>query len=96
MSRRPAPPATFDRLSKPSGYTFEDLGAITAPTLILVGDRDRHCTVEDGVAAYRALQDGELAVLPNSPATNARGWLDSGTAVEATLEFFNRRVGLGT
>jgi hypothetical protein len=83
---------TFDRVSKPSGYTFDDLRAITAPMLVLVGDRDRHCTVEDGVAAYRALKDGELAVLPNSPATNRGGWLDSGTAVEATLEFFARRV----
>jgi pimeloyl-ACP methyl ester carboxylesterase len=87
---------TFDRVSKPSGYTMEDLRAITAPTLILVGDRDRHCTVEQGVAAYRALKDGELAVLPNSPAPNARGWLDSGTAVEASIAFFERRLRGGT
>ena len=64
---------TFDRVSQPSGYTLDDLRAITAPTLILVGDRDRHCTVEEGVAAYRALKDGELAVLPNCPAINLDG-----------------------
>jgi pimeloyl-ACP methyl ester carboxylesterase len=87
---------TFDRVRQPSGYTFEDLRAITAPTLILVGDRDRHCTVEEGVTAYRALKDGELAVLPNTPAMNAGGWLDSGTAVKTTIEFFERRLGTRT
>lgn len=83
---------TFERVSQPSGYTFEDLRAITAPTLVLVGDRDRHGMVEEGVAAYRVLKDGELAVLPNSPVANAAGWLDSGPAVEATIEFFERRL----
>jgi pimeloyl-ACP methyl ester carboxylesterase len=79
---------TFDRVSHPSGYSFEDLRAISAPTLVLIGDRDRHCSVEEGVAAYRALKDGALAVLPSSPRANAGGWLDSGTAVEATIAFF--------
>jgi pimeloyl-ACP methyl ester carboxylesterase len=42
----------------------EDFARITAPTLILAGDRDEFCTPEEGVAAYRKLQDGELALLP--------------------------------
>jgi pimeloyl-ACP methyl ester carboxylesterase len=78
---------TFDRVSRPSGYTVEDLRAITVPTLILVGDRDQFCTVEEGVTAYRALRDGELAVLPNA----AHGGIDS-TAVNTTIEFFRRRI----
>ena len=31
----------FERFSQPCGYTVDDLAAITAPTLIVVGDRDR-------------------------------------------------------
>jgi hypothetical protein len=34
--------------------------------LILVGDRDGFCSVEEGAAAYRLLAQGELAVLPNT------------------------------
>jgi pimeloyl-ACP methyl ester carboxylesterase len=61
------------------------LRTITAPTLILVGDRDPFCTVEEGVTAYRALQDGELAVLPNT------GHLITPGAVQATIDFFERQ-----
>jgi pimeloyl-ACP methyl ester carboxylesterase len=78
---------TFDRVSRPAGYTFEDLAAITAPTLILVGDRDRFCTVEEGARAYRALRDGELAVLPNTAAGNTP------VTVMTAIEFFERRLG---
>jgi pimeloyl-ACP methyl ester carboxylesterase len=77
---------TFDRARRPHGYTVEDLGEITAPTLILVGDRDPFCTVEEGAAAYRTLRDGEMAVLPNTshPITP--------DGVRATIEFFERRL----
>jgi pimeloyl-ACP methyl ester carboxylesterase len=78
---------TFDRVSRPSGYTFADLAAITAPTLILVGDRDRLCTVEEGARAYRALRAGEFAVLPNTGAGNTPA------AVSTAIEFFERRLG---
>jgi pimeloyl-ACP methyl ester carboxylesterase len=57
---------TYPRISQPHGYTFADLRTMTAPTLILVGDRDPFCTVEEGATAYRALPDGELAVLPST------------------------------
>jgi pimeloyl-ACP methyl ester carboxylesterase len=75
---------TFDRITQPHGYTLEDLHAITAPTLILTGDRDPFCTVEEGAAAYRALQAGALAVLPDS------GHLITPAAVQTTIEFFER------
>ena len=75
---------TFERISQPHGYTFEDLSKITAPTLILVGDRDPFCTVEEGVIAYRSLQHGELAVLPNT------GHLITPAAVQVSIEFFER------
>jgi pimeloyl-ACP methyl ester carboxylesterase len=76
---------TFERISRPHGYTFKDLGAITEPTLILVGDRDPFCTVEEGVSAYRALAQGELAVLPST------GHLIDPASVHATIEFLVRR-----
>jgi len=76
---------TFERVSQPCGYTVDDLRTITGPTLILVGDRDPFCSLDEGVAAYRALQDGELAVLPNT----ALGI--NPAAVQATIQFFQRR-----
>ena len=76
----------FDRFSQPSGYTTDDLKAITAPTLIIAGDRDPFCSVEEGAKVYRALRDGELAILPNT----AVGITP--TAVETTIEFFERQL----
>ncbi len=76
----------FDRFSHPSGYTTEDLDAITVPTLIIAGDRDPFCSVEQGAKVFRALRDGELAILPNT----AVGITP--TAVDTTIEFFQRRL----
>ena len=74
----------FHRLTRPPGYTMSDLGAITAPTLILVGDRDEFCSVEEGVRAYRALTQGELAVVPNT------GHIITTSLVELMIEFLER------
>ena len=76
---------TFDRVSRPQGYSDDDLKAITVPTLILVGDRDPFCSLEEGVRAFRALPEGELAVLPGI------GNGVNGAAVQAMIEFFERR-----
>jgi pimeloyl-ACP methyl ester carboxylesterase len=75
---------TFDRITQPHGYTFDDMRAITAPTLILTGDRDPFCTVGEGAAAYHALQAGQLAVLPNT------GHLITPAAVQTMVDFFER------
>jgi pimeloyl-ACP methyl ester carboxylesterase len=75
----------FHRTTRSPGYTFDDLGKIRAPTLILVGDRDDFCAVEEAVTAYRALPDGELAVLPDT------GHLITAAAIAATVEFLARR-----
>jgi pimeloyl-ACP methyl ester carboxylesterase len=56
----------FDRWTQSPGYTFDDLSAIVAPTLILVGDRDHFCSLEEAVIAYRKLSAGELAIVPNT------------------------------
>jgi pimeloyl-ACP methyl ester carboxylesterase len=72
---------TFDRLIGSPGYVFEDLRAIVAPTLILTGDRDQFCSVEEASTAFRALPTGELAVLPN------HGHEISAAAVRTSIEF---------
>lgn len=77
---------SFDRITKSPGYTFEDLRRITVPTLILTGDRDQFCSVEEGATAYRMLQDGELAVLPDT------GHLITPEVIETTVAFFERRL----
>jgi pimeloyl-ACP methyl ester carboxylesterase len=77
---------TFDRVSQPCGFTVDDLSAITAPTLLLVGDRDPFCSVEQGASVYHALPHGELAVLPNT----ANGITPA--ALQVTIEFFQRSL----
>jgi pimeloyl-ACP methyl ester carboxylesterase len=74
----------FHRFTQSPGYTVEDLGKITVPTLILTGDRDDFCPVEEGVVCYRALEQGELAVLPN------HAHFISPSAVQASNEFLER------
>jgi ketosteroid isomerase-like protein len=57
---------SFERFSQPCGYTIGDLHAIIAPTLIMVGDRDPFCSIDEGAATYRVLPDAEFAVLPHT------------------------------
>jgi pimeloyl-ACP methyl ester carboxylesterase len=80
---------TWQRVTSFPGYTYSDFARITAPTLILCGDRDEFCTVEEAAAAYRQLPDGELALLPG------HGHYLPPAAIEATVEFLERRVGPG-
>ena len=75
----------FHRLTSPPGYSMSDLRAIAAPTLILVGDRDEFCSVEEGVRAYRTLTQGELAVVPNT------SHIITPPLVEVMVEFLERR-----
>jgi pimeloyl-ACP methyl ester carboxylesterase len=50
----------------PLAYTSDDFQKITAPTLILVGDRDEFVDVEEATEMYRFIQGAELAILPHS------------------------------
>jgi len=74
----------FDRFTRWPGYTFEHLKAITVPTMILCGDRDQFCTVEDGALAFRALARGELAIVPNT------GHVITPAKVRQSIEFLRR------
>jgi len=81
---------SWDRCTQPPGYTYTDLAKITVPTLILVGDRDEFCTVEQAVTAYRQLPGGELAILPG------HGHYIPPTAIETTIEFCERQLATGS
>jgi pimeloyl-ACP methyl ester carboxylesterase len=74
----------FDRTTRWPGYAFDDLARIEAPTLILCGDRDGFCSVEEAAIAYRALRDGELAILPNTDHVITEA------AVAAMVDFLER------
>lgn len=76
----------FRRTTQPIDYTLDDFAKITAPTLILVGDRDEFCTLDDAVTAFGKLQQGELAVLPGT------GHVISAGKVDSTVDFFQRRL----
>lgn len=76
----------FDRITRFPGYTFDDFASITAPTLILTGDRDHMGSVEEAVVAYRNLAAGELAVLANT------GHEITAAGVDATVEFLLRHA----
>jgi len=51
---------------EPTLPSHDDLKKITAPTLIIWGDRDQYLPVEDAIELYRLLPNAELAVLPNA------------------------------
>jgi pimeloyl-ACP methyl ester carboxylesterase len=72
---------TLERWSHWPGYGYADLAKIIAPTLILVGDRDDFCSVEEAAVAFRNLSDGQLAVIPNI------GHVISGGKIEALVSF---------
>jgi pimeloyl-ACP methyl ester carboxylesterase len=78
--------SSWDRTTKPPGHTYADLTRINVPTLILCGDRDDFCSVEQAVAAYRQLSDGELAILPG------HGHYIPPAAIETTIDFFELRA----
>jgi pimeloyl-ACP methyl ester carboxylesterase len=76
----------FNRTTTWPGYAFADLARIEAPTQILCGDRDEFCTVEEALIAYRALEDGELAILPNT------GHVITAAGIAAMVDFLERHA----
>jgi pimeloyl-ACP methyl ester carboxylesterase len=76
----------FDRTTRSPGYTFDDLARIAAPTLILTGDRDHFCSVDEAIIAFRKLRSGELAVLP------AVGHVITEPGVRVAIDFLRRHT----
>jgi pimeloyl-ACP methyl ester carboxylesterase len=50
----------------PLNYTANDFATVTAPTLVLIGDRDELVPVEEAAEMYRQLPNSELAVIPDA------------------------------
>jgi pimeloyl-ACP methyl ester carboxylesterase len=48
------------------GLTEAELRGVTAPALVVIGDRDDLVPIETATAMYRMLPRGELAVFPNT------------------------------
>ena len=53
-------------MMEPTLPSFDDLRKITAPTLIIWGDRDQFLPIENAVELYRLIPNAELAVVPNA------------------------------
>lgn len=76
----------------PLDYTAQDFQQLTAPTLVLLGDRDETIPVEQAVEMYRLIPNAELAILPQS----THGGSVSGTSgvnpifMNIVLDFFSR------
>jgi len=74
----------------PLDYTEVDFRRITAPTLVLIGDRDECIPIEDAVALYRLIPGSELGVLPAaSHLLEGRGDLYA----EVAIDFLIRNKG---
>lgn len=56
----------FEFWTRPMEYTFADYPRIAAPMMILVGDRDRSCSLEIGVDLYQKLPHGEFGIVPGA------------------------------
>jgi pimeloyl-ACP methyl ester carboxylesterase len=76
----------WHRTTRHAGYSYADFARIAAPTLILTGDRDEFCTLEQAVQAYRNLPAGELAVLPG------HGHYIPPAVIAATVDYFERQL----
>lgn len=68
-------------------YSAADLAKITAPTLILVGDRDEGVDPEQSVEMYRMIPNAELAIMPNANHGTAFGPL----SWAVVLDFLKRQ-----
>jgi pimeloyl-ACP methyl ester carboxylesterase len=74
----------------PLDYTEADFQRITAPTLVLIGDRDETILVEDAMELYRLIPGAELGVIPAaSHLLEGRGPLYGALAVDFLLRAQN-------
>ena len=79
-------PQIWDLWMRPLELAPERLARVTAPTLILTGDRDPFVPLEETVTFLRRLPGAELAVIPGA----AHGYDERFTA--AALQFLDRHV----
>jgi pimeloyl-ACP methyl ester carboxylesterase len=72
----------------PLNYTAEDFYKITAPTLILVGDRDGLIELNQAIDMYHLIPNAELVVLPNTTHFSALNEL----SINIVLDFLRRHA----
>ena len=82
-------PQVWDLWMRPLELGPERLARISAPVLILTGDRDPFVLLEDTVALLRKLPGAELAVIPQA----AHGYDERFSS--AALEFLSRHIPRG-
>ena len=80
-------PQVWELWMRPLSLAPDRLARVTAPALILTGDRDPFVSLEGTVALLRVLPGAELAVIPGA----AHGYDERFTA--AALQFLSRHVG---
>lgn len=74
----------------PLQYTSAELQQISAPTLILVGDRDDSILpVEQAAELYRLLPNAELAILPGK--NHFMPWANAELFVQVIIDFLLRQ-----
>ena len=76
----------------PLNYTDAEFGQISAPTLVVQGDRDEAIPIEQAVAMYRWIPQGELAIIANMSHGAALG-SRSTALLSVMLDFLLRHSG---
>lgn len=56
----------FGFWTRPMQYTFADFRSISAPMLILTGDRDGSSSLDEALDLYGKLPEGELGIVPGT------------------------------
>ena len=56
----------FGFWTRPMEFTYVDYCRVSVPVLMLVGDRDKTCSLADGVSLYQRLPQGEIGIVPGT------------------------------
>lgn len=70
------------------GITSEEASRITAPTLVVLGDRDWSYPIEDGLVLLRRLPNAEFAIVPGSD--HMRPVYEPTILAQILIDFFQR------
>lgn len=54
-------------LGKQNTLQLEDYATITTPCMVLLGDRDKMVTMDETIAVYKQLPNGQCGILPGTP-----------------------------
>lgn len=77
-------------LGNQNALQLEDYPSITAPCLLLLGDRDKMVTLDETVAVYKQLPNAQFGVLPGTP--HALEQADLSFLAELISRFINEKA----